>query len=308
MPALSGSSHHGQNRPNGSKDDKRRCHGERAPSVAILSEARQGDLTQAITGQMSKRNSEVAGVPKSKADYVAQRLLDRIVSGNLGPGSVLGTESDLLEQYDISRPTLRESLRILEAQGVLELRPGPKGGIIVSMPGTDILAHGLSVYLRMHDVPLAAVLQAREVIEPALAAEAAENGTEADFALMQASIDRMIEVDDQEQFLEENRTFHSLVAHASRNHVMIIFWSTISMVAAGEGHSIQYTPSNQKRVVEAHQRILDACREGDSVAASACMRDHVRDLERLVKKSSKYLLNQATTIVARDGRRVGRSG
>ncbi|MEK1929567.1 MAG: FCD domain-containing protein [Pararhizobium sp.] len=254
---------------------------------------------------MSERNSEVAGAPKSKSDYVAQRLLDRIVTGNLTPGSSLGTEAELLQQYDVSRPTLRESLRVLEAQGVLELRPGPKGGIIVSMPGTDILAHGLSVYLRMHDVPFVAVLRAREVIEPALAAEAAENGTEEDFASMQASIERMIEVDHQDDFLEENRTFHSLVAHASRNHVMTIFWSTISMVAAGEVHGIQYTTGNQKRVVEAHQRILEACRKRDSVAAAACMREHVRDLEQLVKKSYKYLLNQATTIVARDGRRVG---
>lgn len=247
----------------------------------------------------------MAGVPKSKADFVAQRLLDRIVSGNLSPGSSLGTEADLLQQYDVSRPTLRESLRILEAQGVLELRPGPKGGIIVTMPGTDILAHGLSVYLRMHDVPFVAVLRAREVIEPGLAAEAAENGTEEDFAAMQASIDRMLEVDHQDDFLEENRNFHSLIAHASRNHVMIIFWSTISMVAAGEGHGIQFTTGNQKRVAEAHQRILDACRGRDSAAAAACMREHMREFEQLIKKSYKYLLNQATTIVARDGRRVG---
>lgn len=254
---------------------------------------------------MIERNSEVAGVPKSKADYIAQRLLDRIVTGNLTPGSSLGTEADLLQQYDVSRPTLRESLRILEAQGVLELRPGPKGGIIVAMPGTDILAHGLSVYLRMHDVPFVAVLRAREVIEPALAAEAAENGTEEDFASMQASIDRMIEVDHQDVFIEENRVFHSLIAHAGRNQVMTIFWSTISMVASGEVHGIQYTTANQKRVVEAHQRILEACRNRDSAAAASCMREHVLDLEQLVKKSYKYLWNQATTIIARDGRRVG---
>lgn len=247
----------------------------------------------------------MAGVPKSKADFIAQRLLDRIVTGNLEPGTSIGTEADLLQQYDVSRPTLRESLRILASQGVLELRPGPKGGIIVTMPGTDILAHGLSVYLRMHDVPFVAVLRAREVIEPALAAEAAENGTEEDFAAMQASIQRMRAADRQDVFIEENRVFHSLVAHASRNHVMTIFWSTISMVAAGEGHGIQYTAGNQKRVVEAHQQILDACIARDSAAATAHMREHVRDLEQLVRKSYKYLLNQATTVIARDGRRVG---
>lgn len=246
----------------------------------------------------------MAGVPKSKAEYVAQRLLDRIVTANLAPGSSFGTEADLLGQFDVSRPTLRESLRILEAQGVLELRPGPKGGIIVRKPGTDILAHGLSVYLRMHEVPFVAVLRAREVIEPALAAEAAENGTEADFDKMQASIDRMKTIADQGKFIEENRYFHSLVAKASGNHVMEIFWSTISIVAAGEEHGIQYTTGNQKRVIEAHQDIVDACRARDGAKAAARMDQHVRDLEQLVRKSYKYLLNQATSIVGRQGRQV----
>jgi len=247
----------------------------------------------------------LAGVPKSKAEYVAQRLLDRIVTANLTPGSSFGTEADLLQQFDVSRPTLRESLRILEAQGVLEMRPGPKGGIIVTKPGTEILAHGLSVYLRMHDVPFIEVLRAREVIEPALAFGVAENGTEEDFEKLQASIDRMQEIRDQAEFIEENRVFHSLIAHASRNLVMEIFWSTISIVAAGEQHGIHYTTGNQKRVINAHQAILDACRARDGATAASRMDAHVRELEQLVRKSYKYLLNQATTIVARPGRRVG---
>jgi GntR family transcriptional repressor for pyruvate dehydrogenase complex len=247
----------------------------------------------------------VAGLPKSKAEYVAQRLLDRIVTGNMAPGSSLGTEAEILQQFDVSRPTLRESLRILEAQGVLDLRPGPKGGIIVSKPGTDILAHGLSVHLRMHQVPFIAVLRAREVIEPALAAEAAANGTDQEFDLMQSSIDRMKRADDPVEFVKEIRTFHSLIAQASRNLVMTIFSSTVNLVAAGEIYNVQYTIANQKRFVVAHQAILDACRKRDVTAAAASMKEHVRELEMLVKKSYKYLLNQATTIVERDGQRVG---
>lgn len=247
----------------------------------------------------------MAGLPKSKSEYVAQRLLDKIVTANLAPGSSLGTEAELLQQFDVSRPTLRESLRILEAQGVLDLRPGPRGGIIVAMPGTDILAHGLSVHLRMHDVPFIAVLKAREVIEPALAAEAAENGTGEEFSLMQASIDRMKETDDPDEFVKETRTFHSLVAQASRNLVMTIFSSTVSQIAAGEVYDVQYTIENRKRFVAAHQDILDACRKRDAATAAARMKQHIRELETLVKKSYKYLLNQATTIVERGGRRVG---
>lgn len=247
----------------------------------------------------------MATVPNSKAEYVAQRLLDKIVTANLEPGTSFGTEADLLQQFDVSRPTLRESLRILEAQGVLELRPGPKGGIMVRRPGTDILAHGLSVYLRMHEVPFISVLRAREVIEPALAAEAAEHGTDEIFAEMQGSVDRMYKTKDADEFIEENRVFHSLVARASGNRVMEIFWAMISIVAVGEEHGIRYTARAQKHVAEAHQRILDACKARDSAAASNQMREHVHDLEDFVHKNFRHLLDQATSIVSRQGRHVG---
>lgn len=249
-------------------------------------------------------NSFSATVPKSKADYVAQRLLERIITADLEPGTTFGTEADLLQQFDVSRPTLRESLRILEAQGVLELRPGPRGGIIVTRPGADVLAHGLSVYLRLHEVPFISVLKARELIEPTLAGLAAEYATEEELDALQASVERMKTLKDQLAFIEENRVFHSIIAKASRNEVMEIFWTTISILAHGEHHGISYSAKNQQAVVEAHQGIVDALRARDAARSSELMDAHVRELEMLVRKRYKHLLEQATTIVARKGRRL----
>lgn len=242
-------------------------------------------------------------MPRSKAEHVAQRLLDRIITADLAPGSSFGTEADLLAQFDVSRPTLRESLRILESQGVLELRPGPGGGIMVRKPSTDILAHGLSVFLRLHDVPFIAVLKAREVIEPALAAEAAVNGTDEDFDQLEQSIERMKEIKDQDAFIEENRVFHSIVARASGNKVLETFWSTISILATGEHHGVRYTVGNQEHVIEAHKAILKACRQRDPKAAAAKMDMHVTALEHLVRKRYQNLLKQPTSVLARKGRR-----
>lgn len=245
----------------------------------------------------------ISPMPRSKAEHVAQRLLDRIITADLAPGSSFGTEADLLAQFDVSRPTLRESLRILESQGVLELRPGPGGGIMVRKPSTDILAHGLSVFLRLHDVPFIAVLKAREVIEPALAAEAATNGTEDDFDELERSIERMEGIKDQDAFIEENRVFHSIVARASGNKVLETFWSTISILATGEHHGVRYTVGNQQHVIEAHKAILKACRQRDSKAAARKMEIHVTELEHLVRKRYQNLLKQPTSVLARQGRR-----
>jgi GntR family transcriptional regulator, transcriptional repressor for pyruvate dehydrogenase complex len=240
---------------------------------------------------------------KSKAEHVAQRLLDKIIEAGLTPGSSFGTEAQLLEQFDVSRPTLRESLRILESKGVLSLRPGPGGGIMVTKPGTDILAHGLSVFLRLHDVPFIDVLKAREVIEPALAREAAENGTELDFDEMEQSIERMQSIKDQQTFVDENRNFHSIVARASGNKVLETFWSTISIVAHGEHLGVRYSSANQQHVIAAHKRILAALRKRDGKAAAVTMEEHVTELEILVRKRYQNLVVQPTRVVARQGSR-----
>lgn len=244
-------------------------------------------------------------IHRSKSNQVVEGLLNLILASGAEPGSSFATESELLEQFDVSRPTLREALRILEYQGVLDLRPGPGGGIIVRRPGVSTLAHSLSVFLRVNHVPIIEVLKAREVIEPALTAEAALNGTKADFAELQASIDRMKGIDgNQNAFVEENRIFHSTIARASGNRVLEAFWSTISILASGEQHGVSYSRGNQRHVVEAHERILAACKARNSEAAAAAMRDHVTELENLVRRRFRHLLDQPTNIVARPGRTI----
>ena len=249
--------------------------------------------------------NKVVNIHRSKAEHVAQQLLDRIIAAKLKPGSSFATEAELLPQFNVSRPTLRESLKLLEYQGVLERRPGPGGGIIVREPSIDLLAHGLSVFLRLHEVPFSTVLKAREAIEPALAYEAAINGSVEEFAELETSIARMKALDaprEQDAFLEENRVFHSIIARAGGNKVLEIFWNTISILAAGEHHGIRYSVGNQTHVVKAHQRILDACRRRDGTAAAAEMQTHVGALENLVRQRYQHLLNHPTSVFERPGR------
>ncbi|HET7096614.1 MAG TPA: FCD domain-containing protein [Casimicrobiaceae bacterium] len=239
----------------------------------------------------------------SKAQQVAQDLLARIDDSDVQPGQSFATEAELLQQFDVSRPTLREGIRILEAQGVLQQRPGPGGGLVVRRPSLDMLAHSLSVYLRFNDVPFVAVLQAREVVEPALAAEAAERATDEDFREMAESIERMKAQGDSDQavFIAENRVFHGIVARASGNKVLETFWGTMSLLAHGEHHGMRYTFGNRQHVIAAHQRILDACRRRNARAASQAMAEHVGELEHLVRDRYQHLLGQPMSVRDRRG-------
>ncbi|MFO1310692.1 MAG: FCD domain-containing protein [Burkholderiales bacterium] len=230
----------------------------------------------------------------SKSQQVAQELLERIAASSLEPGQTFATEGQLLAQFGVSRPTLREGIRILEAQGVLQQKPGPGGGLVVARPSIGMLAQGLSIFLRFNDVPFVTVLQAREVIEPALAAEAAIAGTEDDFREMAESIERMKALGDADQaaFIAENRVFHGIVARASGNKVLETFWDTISLLATGEHHGIRYTFGNRQHVIAAHEQILAACRKRNARAAALAMSKHVGALEHLVRDRYQHLLGK----------------
>ena len=80
----------------------------------------------------------------SKAEQVAKQLFEKITESNLEPGQTVGTEAVLMEAFNVSRPTLREGIRILETRGIVRQRPGPGGGIVVQRPSLETLAMSFS--------------------------------------------------------------------------------------------------------------------------------------------------------------------
>lgn len=238
---------------------------------------------------------------RNKSEQVADTLISRIIDGRLKPGDMLGTEADLLAEHGVSRPTLRESLRMLEAQGVVALRPGPGGGVMIDRPSIDSLAHALSVFLYLQGVPFGTVLKARAVIEPALAFEAATHGTDADFDELAQSITRMRATADQAAFVHENRIFHEIIARAGRNQVLESFWAAISLLATGEQHGISYSFGNRVHVADAHDEILAACRARDPQLAATRMAAHVGELEHLVRRRYQTILDEPTRMLVKAG-------
>ncbi len=236
---------------------------------------------------------------RNKSEQIANALMGRILELGLKPGDMLGTEAELLAEFAVSRPTLRESLRMLEAQGVVGLRPGPGGGVAVGRPSVDTLAHALSVYLYLQNVPFGSVLKAREAIEPALASEAAMNGTDAEFDELEESIRRMGATTNHEAFVQENRVFHAIIARMSRNEVLESFWAAISLLASGEGHGIAYSFGNRAHVLKAHEEILQACRSRQAAVAATRMADHVGELEHLVRRRYDSMLVAPTRMLVK---------
>src|SRR2546427_552984 len=104
--------------------------------------------------------------PREKPQQIADEIRSLIVAGTLSEGDSLGHEPDLVERFGVSRPSLREALRILEAEGLVTVVRGVRGGVVVHEPDGRMTARTAALLLQARNVPLADVFQARNLLEP----------------------------------------------------------------------------------------------------------------------------------------------
>lgn len=115
--------------------------------------------------------------PKT-AELVSRSLRRQIVDGQLRDGDFLPNETELMAHFGVSRPTLREAVRVLESERLVEVRRGARTGARVCVPGAEIVARPASLLLELSGATLADVMAARSLIEPPAAKLLAERGSD----------------------------------------------------------------------------------------------------------------------------------
>jgi GntR family transcriptional regulator, transcriptional repressor for pyruvate dehydrogenase complex len=111
---------------------------------------------------------QVVRAPKT-AELIATLYRRQIVRGELRPGDTLPSEQQLMEQFGVSRPTLREAFRILEAEDLISVKRGSRGGARVTQPSLSVAARYVGLLLQVQGTTIADVYEARMVLEPACA-------------------------------------------------------------------------------------------------------------------------------------------
>jgi DNA-binding FadR family transcriptional regulator len=218
-------------------------------------------------------------VPKT-SDVLADHLRRRILGGALSPGAALPPERDLVVQTGLSRGSVREALRILEAEGLVSTRPGRQGGSVARQPGDESLAKYISLFVHGRGISLISLLQTREAVEPSLAYLAAMNRTEQDLAALIEQTKRVEEAfTDVPRYLEENVKWHCAIAAASHNELLKSFMVAISSMVY-KASAIEDFATDEVRavVIKAHRRILDAITARDGDAARRRMSRHLAAL------------------------------
>lgn len=215
---------------------------------------------------------------------LAHDLRERILTGEIPPGSALPSERDLVAQTGIGRSTVREALRILEAQGFVTTRIGRSGGAIAQLPGRDTMADAVALLIRGRELRLDDLLVLREAIEPVSARLAARHRTDADIAAIAATQAAIVAAKDEAAFLKANTEWHVVVANASHNELISGLMSALQDAINEYGYADTLSDrSIWADVVRVHERVAEAIRDQDSEAAERRMLRHMDAVQERVR-------------------------
>ena len=218
-------------------------------------------------------------------EEAAEQIADKVRAGELRSGDKLPPERDLAVTMEISRPTLREAVKVLVEAAVLEVRRGPGGGMFVA---SDVVPVEL-IRQRSSDRrgEVDQVLEARRLVEPGVARLAAARATEEDFAAMERSIDVMQQIvdggyghQDEDRFLQLDMQFHLAIARAAGNPTVETLMRTLLRDLEIARDMAMHLPAVPEWTIGIHRRTLDALRGGDEDEVAAVMDEHLGQLER----------------------------
>jgi GntR family transcriptional regulator, transcriptional repressor for pyruvate dehydrogenase complex len=210
---------------------------------------------------------------------IVSRLLDLIQQRHLGPGDRLPAERELAATMGVSRSSLREALRALTVLGVTDMRHGT--GTYVSSLEPDLLVRHLSFVLSLSDQASDQLFEARKVVEPAMAALAAERIDDGTLDLLDACVDRARQaIGDAEAFMETDLELHDAIRVAAENAILGRFMESIRALGLASRRRTGARRAVHEQSLEDHRAIVAALRAHDPDAASAAMHRHLENVER----------------------------
>ncbi|GGM20625.1 GntR family transcriptional regulator [Dactylosporangium sucinum] len=216
--------------------------------------------------------------PQKAAMLLAQRIIRDVQYERLKPGDHLEPERTMLERYETGRGTLREALRFLEFQGVIVIKPGPRGGPILTDPNASHLASTLVLLMQLKQAPFRNIVEVRTALEPMISRLAAERISDESLAELGGTIDQMRDhLDNQDLFLEANQRFHDIIAWSSGNTLFGYIVDSLLGILDGTVIGIEYPSPRRAAIVKAHDEIYHALMSRDPQAAEDRMRDHINE-------------------------------
>jgi DNA-binding FadR family transcriptional regulator len=232
----------------------------------------------------ARTNAEAVRVPKT-AELVARQIRNAIIRGELSDGDNLPAEAQLIAEFEVSRPTVREAVRILESEGLIAVARGARGGAKVSSPNYEMVARAAGITLQAQRATIGDVYEMRMLIEPPAARLVAERNAveggkalrahlETEYALVR---DRLAESVAIARFhrlmidLAGNVTL-ALIAHALQG----LFERHLQLAQRRDPpDNGEYLERRTRLGMKSHARLIDLIEAGDGAAAEAHWKAHM---------------------------------
>jgi DNA-binding FadR family transcriptional regulator len=224
--------------------------------------------------------------PTRASTYVIEQIREAIFSGRYKPGDRLPTEREQALQFGVSRVTVRDALRALEAAGLIQVRVGGQGGPYVARPDLALLTESLGTHLQMQGVTFQELAEARLALETTAARLAAERATPEDLEELGAAIDGPHEPEGGSA--AQSMDFHQTLVRASHNAALYaMFMATRALVQ----HAFDTLHARQPDMAEgarrAHTELWQAISRRDSETAIRIMRDHLYEFAERAERAQR---------------------
>jgi GntR family transcriptional repressor for pyruvate dehydrogenase complex len=225
---------------------------------------------------------------REKPQQIADELRALILSGEFDDGELLGRERDLVERFGVSRPSLREALRILEAEHLITVVRGVRGGVVVNAPDARFTARTAAMVLQARNVSIADVLEARAMLEPLSARVIASmhnrHRVVAELSAAADEVERCI--DDAEAFGIAFAAFDERLVALAGNQTLTIVDEILNEIvsravtAIRRAREVETTLPYRRRGVRSLRRLLKFLEAGDPAAAEEHWRTHMAAVGR----------------------------
>lgn len=229
-------------------------------------------------------------LPKA-AELVAAQLRRQIVLGERVEGEMLPPEVQLMSELGVSRPTLRQALRILETELLVTVHRGRNGGTKVNRPSPQVAGRYLGNLLQFQDVTLDDVHTARLLLEPSAIAALAGTLTPAQLAELRALVAAARDETDPAVRREVGGRFHTALVELTGNPALALFARLVQQLI--DAQTARYDNQRQRRndpssaghLLEAHERVIELLEAGAAREAARYWREHLDEVHDMLRRT-----------------------
>ncbi|MUM18865.1 FadR family transcriptional regulator [Mycobacterium sp. CBMA271] len=236
-------------------------------------------------GQIPKTSGGQAS-RQSRAQQVASSIEGEILEQRMAAGARVGLRTDLIRRFNVSATVINEALGILRERDLIEVKPGPNGGVFVFNPPPQVRLGGIDVWHQNLTVDPEDLFEARRYLDNLFAPVALQRAQPEDIQAMQWALDDMSAAQhDARASLAATMRLHLAIARASRIEVLVGIYQTITTTLTAtmtEARFVAGMADVRGRHLQLHADIVAAIRDGDPIALEKLMSQHQENMTRIV--------------------------